>query len=81
MTGTGRIEMGWKADLAILRLDTPSMMPNNNLLAALCYSASGSEVETVIIDGRIVMQDRELKTIDEERVYHEIRSMCGRLGL
>jgi 5-methylthioadenosine/S-adenosylhomocysteine deaminase len=78
---TGSIEKGKKADLAILRLDVPSMIPNNNLLAALCYSANGSEVDTVIIDGRIVMEGGELKTIDEERVYSEIRSMCSRLGL
>ncbi len=64
---TGSIEKGKKADLAILRLDVPSMMPNNNLLAALSYSANGSEVDTVIIDGKVVMEKRELKTIDEER--------------
>ena len=57
------------------------MIPNNNVLAALCYSADGSETDTVIIDGKIVMQGRELKTIDEERVYAEIRRMCARLGL
>ena len=78
---TGSIEVGKKADLAILRLDTASMMPNNNLLAALCYSADGSETDTVIIDGKIVMQNRELKTIDEEQVYAQIRRMCERLGL
>lgn len=78
---TGSIEVGKKADLAILRLDCASMMPNNNLLAALCYSADGSETDTVIIDGKIVMQGRELKTIDEERVFYEIRQMCPRLGL
>ncbi len=78
---TGAIETGRLADLAILRLDVPSMMPANNPLSALCYSANGSEVDTVIIDGRIVMEGGELKTIDEERVYSEIRSMCGRLGL
>ena len=78
---TGSIEVGKKADLAILRLDRPSMIPNNNVLAALCYSADGSETDTVIIDGKIVMQGRELKTIDEERVYAEIRRMCARLGL
>ena len=78
---TGSIEVGKKADLAVLRLDTASMMPNNNLIAALCYSADGSETDTVIIDGKIVMQGRELKTIDEERVFFEIRQMCGRLGL
>ncbi len=78
---TGSIEVGRKADLAILRLDCASMMPNNNLIAALAYSADGSEVDTVIIDGKIVMQGRELKTIDEERVYAEIRKMCERLPL
>ncbi len=78
---TGSIEVGRKADLAILRLDCASMMPNNNLIAALSYSADGSEVDTVIIDGKIVMQGRELKTIDEEKVYAEIRKMCERLPL
>ncbi|MBQ9549890.1 MAG: amidohydrolase [Lachnospiraceae bacterium] len=78
---TGSIEKGKKADLAILRLDVPSMMPNNNLIAALSYSANGSEVDTVIIDGRIVMEHREMKTVDEERVYHEIKKICERVGL
>ncbi len=78
---TGSIEVGKKADLAVLRLDCASMMPNNNLLAALSYSADGSEVDTVIINGKIVMQGRELKTIDEELVYAKIREMCERLPL
>lgn len=78
---TGSIEVGKKADLALLRRTEASLTPNNNLLAGLCYSASGAEVDTVLIDGRIVMRSRELKTIDEERVRFEIRAMCGRLGL
>ena len=78
---TGSIETGRKADLVILRLDCASMMPGNNPLAALCYSADGSETDTVIIDGKIVMRGRELKTIDEERVCYEIRQICQRLGL
>ena len=78
---TGAIEVGRLADIALLDLDTPSMMPNNNLIAALAYSANGSEAETVIIDGKIVMDHRELLTIDEERVFTEIRRICHRLGL
>ena len=78
---TGAIEAGLLADIALLDLDTPSMMPNNNLIAALAYSANGSEVDTVIIDGKIVMEHRELRTIDEERVFAEIRRICHRLGL
>ena len=57
------------------------MTPQNNLIAALCYSANGSEVDTVLINGQIVMENREVKTIDEERVYYEIRQMIKRLGI
>ena len=78
---TGEIKAGKKADLAILDINTPSMMPHNNLLSSLCYSANGSEVDTVIINGRIVMQGRELKTIDLEKVYYEIDRMSERLGI
>ena len=78
---TGSIEVGKKADLALIRCNEPSMTPQNNLIAALCYSANGSEVDTVLINGQIVMENREVKTIDEERVYYEIRQMIKRLGI
>jgi 5-methylthioadenosine/S-adenosylhomocysteine deaminase len=78
---TGSIEVGKKADLVLLDLDTPSLTPLNNAVAALSYSANGSEVDTVIIDGRVVLRNRELLTIDEERVRHEIARICQRLGL
>ena len=51
----GSLEVGKKADIAILNLNTPSLTPRNNLLAGLSYSANGSEVETVIIDGKITV--------------------------
>ena len=65
----------------MIRCNEPSMTPQNNLIAALCYSANGSEVDTVLINGQIVMENREVKTIDEERVYYEIRQMIKRLGI
>ena len=78
---TGSIEVGRKADLALLDLGAPSLTPLNTPVAALAYSANGSEVTDVIIDGRTVMRDRELTTIDEERVRCEIARICERLGL
>ena len=78
---TGSIEVGKKAGLALLDLTTPSLTPLNNAVAALSYSANGSEVDTVIIDGKVVMRGRELLTIDEERVRIEIARICQRLGL
>ena len=78
---TGSIEVGRKADLALLDLDASSLTPLNNPVAALSYSANGSEVTDVIIDGKPVMRNRELATIDEERVRAEIARICKRLGL
>ena len=77
----GSIEVGKKADLAILNLNTPSLTPRNNLIAGLSYSANGSEVETVIIDGRITMENRKVLTMDEELVYKKINDIIVRMGL
>lgn len=78
---TGSIEVGKKADLAILNLNTPSLTPRNNLLAGLSYSANGSEVETVIIDGKITMENRKVLTMDEELVYKKVNDIIVRMGL
>ncbi len=77
----GSLEAEKKADIAILNLNTPSLTPRNNLLAGLSYSANGSEVETVIIDGRITMENRRVLTLDEELVYGKINEIIVRMGL
>ena len=77
----GSLEKGKKADIAILNLNTPSLTPRNNLIAGLSYSANGSEVETVIIDGKITMENRKLLTMDEELVYKKINEVIMRMGL
>ncbi len=76
---TGSIEKGKKADLAILDLNALSLNPNTNLIGALTYSANGSEVKTVIIDGQIVMENREIKTVDEEMVRRRAAETATRL--
>ena len=77
----GSIEVGKKADLAILNLNTPSLTSRNNLIAGLSYSANGSEVETVIIDGKITMENRKVLTMDEELVYKKVNDIIVRMGL
>lgn len=68
----GTIIEGAYADLIFVDLTSPSLFPNNNIVSSLCYSANGSEVSSVMINGRFVMKDRELTTIDANRVYYEI---------
>lgn len=77
----GSIEVGKKADLAILDLNTPSLTPRNNLIAGLSYSANGSEVDTVIVNGQITMENRKVLTMDEKLVYGKIQDIIVRMGL
>ena len=75
----GTIEVGKKADLAIIDLENPSLMPANDMIAALSYSANGSEVDTVIIDGCVVMEGKKMLTVDEKTVYAKVNEIAGRL--
>ncbi len=77
----GSIEVGKKADLAMLDLNTPSLTPRNNLIAGLSYSANGSEVDTVIINGQVTMEGRKILTMDEKLVYGKIQNIIVRMGL
>ena len=71
----GVIKEGAKADLIFVNLNAVSLFPNNNIVSSLCYSANGSEVLSVMIDGKFVMKDGELLTIDIERVYYEVKKV------
>lgn len=61
----GIIEEGKLADIALIDLKKPELVPNHNLLSNLVYSANGSCVIDLICDGKIVMQDRKVKNEDE----------------
>ena len=72
----GVLREGAAADLIFLDLDAPSMFPNNNILSSLCYSAGGSEIVSVMINGKFVMENRQLLTIDMEKVLFHVQKMA-----
>ena len=74
----GTIAEGACADLIFLDLTATSLFPNNDLITSLCYSANGSEVASVMVNGEMLMKDRELLTIDRERVYSEVRRITAK---
>ncbi|MBO7662802.1 MAG: N-ethylammeline chlorohydrolase, partial [Clostridia bacterium] len=53
----------------------------NNIISGLVYSATGAEVDTVIVDGEILMEGRKLTTIDEDQVYAAVTEITKRLGM
>ena len=77
----GEIKEGMLADISILNLYEPEFFPSCNIVSGLVYSATGREVETVIIDGKIVMEQNEILTVDVDRVYFEVEKIADRLGM
>ena len=69
----GSLEVGKKADLILISLQEPNAVPMYDVYAQIAYSLKGSDVETVIIGGRVVMRDRKLLTVDESRVLEKAR--------
>jgi len=64
---TGSLETGKKADIIIVDLSAPNMVPHHDLYAALVYQAEPSNVDTVVINGRIILQGRKLLTYSMEQ--------------
>lgn len=64
----GSLEEGKKADLILIDLDKPHLYPRHNLISALAYGVQGSDVDTVIVDGNILMEKRMVKTLDVEKI-------------
>jgi 5-methylthioadenosine/S-adenosylhomocysteine deaminase len=69
----GSLEVGKKADLILIGLDAPNAVPMYEAYAQLAYALKGSDVETVVIGGRIVMRDRKLLTVDEAAAVAKAR--------
>jgi len=75
----GRIQAGMKADIALLDFRQPHLFPPHDVISHLVYAARAGDVRTVFVNGRPVMLDRKLLTIDEEEVYGRVRDRLKRL--
>ena len=69
----GSLEPGKRADIVLLDLERPGLTPLYQVYSHLVYAARGSDVDTVIVNGRIVVQDRRILTVDEEAVMERAR--------
>ena len=81
---TGSLEVGKKADLAVIGTDHPAMAPVHDPVSAIVYSALGHEVTDVFIGGRAVMRGGRVTSVDERQVIarsrqaaHELTARAG----
>ncbi|HET6460493.1 MAG TPA: amidohydrolase [Syntrophales bacterium] len=77
----GSIEPGKFADLIIVDTRKPHLSPMHNYYSQLVYAASGADVKTSIIGGKIVMHNRELLLVDLPSIMQEVRSIAELIGL
>ena len=76
---TGSLEVGKKADLMAINLDQPHLYPNLDPEALLCFSAQGSDVALTMVDGKILYENGEFKTLDREKILADAKQAVAQL--
>ena len=76
----GSIEVGKKADIILIDTNSANMVPDSSSLSSnIIYSANGSNVDTTICDGKILMENKKLFFLDEEEIYKKARQAIKEL--
>ncbi len=75
----GSLEVGKKADIILIDFRKPHLTPVHDPYANIVYSARGSDVDTVIVDGKLLMEGRKVKTLDEEEVMQKAQQTASEL--
>jgi 5-methylthioadenosine/S-adenosylhomocysteine deaminase len=76
----GTLAPGYQADIILVDTRGAHWSPPHNLLAGLVYSARSSDVDTVMVDGQVILRERRLLTLDKERVLAEVAGTMERMA-
>ncbi len=75
----GKLQEGKLADIVLVDTMLPHMAPMRNALSNIIYSSLGSDVDTVICNGKILLENKELKTINEQEIIQEVNERAFEL--
>lgn len=76
---SGQIEVGNKADLVVIRKNTPNMTPDYNLLNNLVLSATDTDIEMTMVDGEVLFEKGEYKHLDIERIIFHVKDETSKI--
>jgi 5-methylthioadenosine/S-adenosylhomocysteine deaminase len=76
---TGKLSPGYRADIVLLDTHAPHWYPQHDKVSLLAYAASAGDVHTVMVDGKILLDNKKLVTIDEEQLFFEVQRRGMRL--
>jgi 5-methylthioadenosine/S-adenosylhomocysteine deaminase len=76
----GAVEPGFLADLILVDMSGPHVQPLHSVSASLVYATRASDVQTMIVDGKVIMRDRELLTLDRAEIVEQVNRAMARLA-
>jgi 5-methylthioadenosine/S-adenosylhomocysteine deaminase len=76
----GSLETGKRADLILIDLEQPHLVPLYDIYSHLVYAVDKADVTTVVIEGRVVMENRQLLTLDERELFARVREIAAEIG-
>lgn len=79
LSNIGEIKVGYKADIVLWDMHAPHWYPRHDALSLLTYAANAGDVHTVIVNGKVLLDNKRLTTIDEERLLFEANKRAFRL--
>ena len=75
----GSIEIGKKADLVIFDIDNVQMSPLHNPLSQVVYCSKSQNIDTVIVNGEVIMKNRKILNVDEKFVVQKVQELAKKL--
>lgn len=75
----GKIKEGMKADLILINLEKPHLTPLHNIPSHIVFSTSQEDIDTVIVNGKVIMRNRRILTVDEHGVIRKVNKIFERL--
>jgi 5-methylthioadenosine/S-adenosylhomocysteine deaminase len=75
----GELKVGNKADIIAISLDKPHMFPIVDEKSLITYSAQSSDVSMTMVDGKVLYENGEYKTLDKEKIYYDIEKAMKKL--
>jgi cytosine/adenosine deaminase-related metal-dependent hydrolase len=76
----GSLEVGKRADFIIINMDAPHLTPAPDPVSTIVYAAVGTDIDTVVINGQLVMQGRKVMTLDENAILAEARQRYAQVA-
>lgn len=80
LNDVGMLKPGFKADIILIDFEKPHLYPKHDVFAHTVYAAQSSDIDTVIIDGKVLLREGKVTTLDEKEILRNVQDCADRLA-